>query len=106
VSNATLPRNGRSDAKSQIFEPPEFWVRPAPTARRLAQADAEALKAYLFGSSAKSFIDLREPGAGVPLGHVHAALPATAASMGASRSFGFRTPASGGLLGVRLRATL
>ena len=37
------PRNGRSDAKSQIFEPPEFSFRPATTGRRLAQADAEAL---------------------------------------------------------------
>ena len=35
----------------------------------------EALKAYLFGPTAKSFIDLREPGASVPPGHVHASAP-------------------------------
>ena len=35
----------------------------------------EALKAYLFGPTAKSFIDLREPGSSVPPGHVHASAP-------------------------------
>ena len=32
----------------------------------------EALKAYLNGPVAKSFIDVRQPGASVPPGHVHA----------------------------------
>ena len=35
----------------------------------------EALRAYLFGPAAKIFIDLREPGASVPAGHVHASAP-------------------------------
>jgi Domain of unknown function (DUF927) len=35
----------------------------------------EALKAYLFGPVAKSFIDLRKAGASVPPGHVHASAP-------------------------------
>jgi hypothetical protein len=35
----------------------------------------EALKAYLNGRAAQTFIDLRAPGASVPPGHVHASAP-------------------------------
>jgi hypothetical protein len=51
----------------------------APGASQVAAAAPltayQALKAYLNGPVAKKFIDLREPGASVPPGHVHASAP-------------------------------
>ena len=46
-----------------------------PVAASALRTPYEALKAYLNGPVAKKFINLREPGACVPPGHVHASAP-------------------------------
>jgi hypothetical protein len=41
----------------------------------MSRTPYDALKAYLDGPTAKTFINLRTPGASAPPGHVHASAP-------------------------------
>ena len=52
-----------------------YALDASPSAAATPRTPYEALKAYLFGPGAKTFIDLRQPGASVPPGHVHARAP-------------------------------
>ena len=52
-----------------------YALGASPVATAAPRTPYQALEAYLFGPVAKSFIDLRQPGARVPPGHVHASAP-------------------------------
>ena len=52
-----------------------YALDASPSAAATPRTPYEALKAYLNGPLAKTFINLRTPGASVPPGHVHASAP-------------------------------